>query len=43
MEAVAKRAIKKITDSLIFEINYEEDNYDAGYLAALHITEKPSI
>lgn len=35
-EALAKQAIKKIADSLIFEINYEEDNYDAGYSAALH-------
>jgi len=35
-EALANQAIKKITDSLMFEINYEEDNYDAGYSAALH-------
>lgn len=35
-EALANQAIQKITDSSIFEINYEEDNYDAGYSAALH-------
>jgi hypothetical protein len=35
-EALANQAIQKIMDSLIFEINYEEDNYDAGYSAALH-------
>lgn len=36
VELKAKQAVKKITDSLIFEINYEEDNYDAGYSASLH-------
>lgn len=35
-EQKAKQAVNSITNSLRFEINFEEDNYDAGYAHALH-------
>ena len=35
IEIKSKKAVDVIIDSLHFEINYEENNYDAGYLHAL--------